>query len=71
MPTDTPRTDAITIHPACAVTSEYSALEIHARGLERENAQLRKTMTAASKMIFDSEGQDWPAACVLLDEANK
>lgn len=47
MTTDTPRTDAIAIHPACAVTSEYGALEIHARQLERENTRLREAISDA------------------------
>jgi hypothetical protein len=44
MNTDTPRTDAITIRPDHAVTSEYSALEIHAREIERENARMRAAL---------------------------
>ncbi len=35
---NTPRTDAIAIAPNLSVTSEYSAMEIHARQLETELA---------------------------------
>lgn len=51
---DTPRTDAIAIHPSLSVTSDYSLLEILARELERENASLRFSLKVERGHVADA-----------------
>jgi hypothetical protein len=64
---DTPRTDAVTVHSSQSVTSDYSQLEVHARQLEGE---LEAAKQGLSEVACDRD--NWQtSACYWRDQWNK